>query len=116
MAIVTKLPKRRGLVPPASLSATAKDHWRKLVLEYGISDSAGLLLLEDALTSWDTAQVARRRVLKEGQTVKGSHGGLVTHPCVAISRNATSAFQRSMRQLNLDLLPIANKPGRPPRE
>jgi len=116
MSTTAKTPSRTSRDPPATLSAPAKEHWRRLRADFDIADAAGLLLLEQALTSWDLAQRAARVVAKEGMTVSGSHGGTKPHPLIAVGRDATSAFQRALRQLNLDVLPVANKPGRPPRD
>lgn len=98
---------------PSTLSAPARDLWRSLVAEYGIADAAGLSLLQAAMQSWDRAAQARELIARDGPLVQ-SGSGPRAHPAIAMERDALRAFLTAMRQLNFDVEPLRDGPGRPP--
>ena|SRR5437879_607300 len=100
--------------PPKHLSAEAKKWWRKLCDEYDLSDSAAQLLLENALSSFDRWQGARKILAREGAVVRDRFGQRVAHVAVAIERDAKGMMVRAFKALNLDLEPLRDGPGRPP--
>ena len=70
-------------------------------------------LLTLAAEALDRCAQAREAVDKDGLTVRTADGGLKTHPCIAIERDARLAFARLLRELDLDVEPPASD-RRPP--
>ena len=101
--------------PPDHLSDEAKKIWKDILAEYSIEDAAGLRILRVSLESFDRAQSARQAIDGEGMTVQDKFGQTKPHPLLAIERDSRAAFLAGLKALNLDLEPLRDKPGRPPR-
>jgi P27 family predicted phage terminase small subunit len=99
---------------PKHLSTEARKIWREILSEYDIQDAAGLRILRVSLESFDRAQAARKAIDKEGMTVFDKFGQLKCHPLLPIERDSRAAFLAGLKNLNLDLEPLHNAPGRPP--
>lgn len=82
--------------------------------EYALDDPAGLYLLETAARSWDRAQEARKAIEKDGLRVKDRFKQWKAHPLCTVERDALATFRASLKDLNLDLEPLRDRPGRPP--
>jgi phage terminase small subunit len=93
---------------PAHLSAEARAWWARFVAGWNLDD-AGRFILGAALESFDRMRGAQRVIKREGLTVKGK-----AHPATVIERDARLAMLRALRQLNLDVEPLRDQPGRPP--
>ncbi|HEV3330625.1 MAG TPA: P27 family phage terminase small subunit [Bryobacteraceae bacterium] len=93
----TKAPKR--------LSAEAKRWWNAIVEEYEVSDSAGRLLLENALTAFDEMRKAQAIIAEEGQVVEDRFKQKRQHPATLVLRDSRNLMLRSLKQLNLDIAP-----------
>src|SRR5690349_11405914 len=100
--------------PPGHLSGEAKDWWGRIVREYGISDEAGLLLLQSAMESWDRVNECRVILKKEGLTVKDKYEQHRPHPAAGIERDSRKAMLAALKDLRLDVEPLRPGPGRPP--
>lgn len=100
--------------PPAHLSEKAKDWWRKLSVEYPLQDSQAQLLLSAALTAWDRAREARAILRRQGLTVTDGKGKVRAHPMCSVERDAVKTMTQCLRDLHLDLEPLAARPGRRP--
>lgn len=100
--------------PPAHLSAEAKRVWKALHGEFALDDPAALALLRSAMEAFDRAEGARRQIEREGQTLPDRFGQLKAHPLLATERDARAQFLAALRQLNLDVEPLNDRPGRPP--
>ncbi len=98
--------------PPKHLSTESKKLWRAIVDEYTIADAAGLKILAVALEAYDRAQTARQQIDKDGMTIIDRWGQRKPHPLIACERDARAAFLSGLKALNLDLEPLANRPGR----
>ena len=99
---------------PPHLSADAKTWWRKIQRDYSIDDNAGLLLLQTAMEAFDRMKGAQAAIERDGPTVRGSAKQLSAHPLIAVERDARSQMLSAIKQLNLDLEPLRDGPGRPP--
>ena len=99
---------------PAHLSADAKSWWRKIQRDFSIDDPGGLLLLTTALEAFDRMKQAQAAIERDGPTVRGSTKQLVAHPLISVERDARGQMLAAIRQLNLDLEPLRDHPGRPP--
>jgi P27 family predicted phage terminase small subunit len=99
--------------PPQNLSREAKAWWRKIVHEYGISDEAGLLLLQTALEAFDRMRGAQSAIAEDGLTVEDRYSQKKAHPAIAIEHGARAHMLLALKALNLDLEPLKDGPGRP---
>lgn len=99
---------------PAGLSEPAKTWWRRIVNDYEITDAAGRLLVETALQAFDRMHEARELITKHGAVTKDRFGQLRPNPATVIERDSRAAMLHALKQLNLDLEPLRDGPGRPP--
>ena len=99
--------------PPKQLSAEAKRWWKKLVAEFGIDDPAGVLLLQTALEAFDRMRGCQQVIEAEGATVRDRFDQVRGHPLLAAERDARAQMLAALKQLNLDLEPLRDGPGRP---
>ena len=86
--------------PPGHLSSAMKRWWRRVAVEYQLQEQ-DYLVLQSACENWDLAQGARKTLKKEGLTVEDVKQGVKAHPLVAVARDARAAFNRCLKQLNL---------------
>ena len=98
---------------PATLSAEARKWWAKLLLEYGIDDPAGLFLLQTSLEAFDRMKEAQRRIKKDGAIIKDRFDQLRAHPAITTERDSRAQMLMAMKNLNLDIEPLRDGPGRP---
>jgi hypothetical protein len=87
--------------------------WRTLSTDYEIEDSAGLLLLETVVHSFDRALAARKVLKAEGPLVRDRFRQLKVHPACLIENNARLVMMKALKELHLDLEPLGPV-GRPP--
>lgn len=99
---------------PKHLSRAAKAWYRSLTDEYGIEDQAGKLLLQTALEAFDRMKAAAKRINADGDAVEDRFGQVKPHPLLNAERDARSQMLAALKQLNLDLEPLRDGPGRPP--
>ena len=99
---------------PSHLSDEATGWWEELAKEFDVSDPAGRLLLQTALESFDQMRRDQAVVDKEGSTVTDRWGQKKGHPLISSIRDARSQMLMALKQLNLDVVPTQDGPGRPP--
>ncbi len=88
--------------PPAHLSAEAAAWWQEVVRDFAL-EPHHQRLLQVACESWDRAQLARRELdAHGGVTFTDASGTIRAHPAVAIQRDASTLFNRTLRELDLD--------------
>jgi hypothetical protein len=106
-------PEVRSPEPPAHLGADGLALWQGIRNEYGIDDSAGLELLRHAAEAADRIASVRRQIDESGEllVIKGIPR---VNPLCAVERDQRAALVRCLRNLNLDLEPLRDRPGRPP--
>lgn len=98
---------------PKNLSVEGRRWWDRLMKEYGIEDQAGLLILQTALESFDRMRLAEAILKKDGMTIMDRFGQPKAHPMTVVERDSRAAMLAALRQLNLDLEPLRDGPGRP---
>src|SRR5215813_420981 len=91
--------------PPETLSDEAKRWWRSIVEEFQVDDSAGVLLLQSALESFDDMRRAQAILAKEGMTIVDRWGQQKQHPATLVLRDSRNLMLRCLKQLNLDIVP-----------
>lgn len=99
---------------PSSLSRAGRAWWKKLIDDYGIDDSGGLLLLETALQAFDRMHQARDLIAKHGAVTEDRFHQLRPNPATTIERDSRAAMMAALKALNLDLEPLRDAAGRPP--
>ena len=99
---------------PQHLSREGKRWWRKITAEYSIDDEAGKLLLQTALEAFDRMKKAAERIDQDGDAVEDRFGQVKPHPLLNAERDARSQMLAALKQLNLDVEPLRDAPGRPP--
>jgi len=99
---------------PGHLSEEARGIWNQLTEEYAIDDVGGLAILKAGLEAFDRAQGARLAIDEEGATIRDRFGALKPHPLLSCERDARAQWLAALKQLNLDLEPLRDGPGRPP--
>lgn len=101
--------------PPPHLSEEARREWLRLTEEYDLEDSAARLILTTAFEAFDRMRGAQRDLAAAGGcTFKDRFNKPKVHPAVAVERDARAAWLAALKQLNLDLEPLREGPGRPP--
>jgi len=98
---------------PAHLSKEAKSWWGRIVDEYDIQDQAGQLILQIGLEAFDRMRLAQGLLKKEGMTTQDRFGQPKAHPATTVERDSRAAMLGALKQLNLDLEPLNDRPGRP---
>lgn len=98
---------------PRHLSSEARKLWRTLTAEYDIADVGGLAILKTGLEAFDRATGAREAIDRDGLTMPDRFGVQKPHPLLAAERDARAQWLAALKQLNLDLEPLRDRPGRP---
>ena len=102
LASTSTAPQPRGPVPPAHLSEDTAHWWRTVVADFDL-EGHHLRLLQAACEAWDRMQAARQAIADHGAlTFTKANGDLVTHPAIAVERDARIGFARLVRELDLD--------------
>jgi phage terminase small subunit len=100
--------------PPAHLTKEARRLWKALLAEWPtVGDVAGLAILKTGLEAFDRATGARLAIDKDGLTIVDRFGIAKPHPLLPAERDARGQWLAALKQLNLDVEPLRDKPGRP---
>jgi P27 family predicted phage terminase small subunit len=99
--------------PPSTLSVSARKWFENIQQEYAITDAGGLLILTTAAEAYDRMKQAQAVVTKEVLTFTDRHGQMKMHPACQVERDNRSQLFTAMRALNLNIEPLAARPGRP---
>jgi len=105
--------KNSGPTPPRGLSVAAKRWWREIEAEYGIEDAGGLLVLQSACEAFDRMRQAQAILAAEGLVTRDRFGQAKVHPAAIVERDSRAQMLAAIKQLNLDLEPLKDRPGRP---
>ncbi|MBL8798774.1 MAG: hypothetical protein JNM56_33080 [Planctomycetia bacterium] len=105
-------PKIRVPAAPNTLGAEGRKLWRRIAEDYDL-DAAALVILESACLSQDRESGASAQLVTDGTTTTDRFGQVKAHPAVLIERDSRAAKLRALKQLNLDMEPLNDKPGRP---
>lgn len=96
-----------------NLSKEAAEWYERLISEYGISDDAGLLLLQTGLEAFDRMRECQLAVVRDGAQIKDRFEQLKPHPLLSVERDSRAQMLAALKSLNLDMEPLRDKPGRP---
>jgi P27 family predicted phage terminase small subunit len=98
---------------PKTLSREAKNLWRGIQEEYSIEDAGGLAILQAGLEAFDTMRRCQKIIGREGMQLPDRFGQMKAHPLLTVERDSRAQMLGALKQLNLDLEPLRNGPGRP---
>lgn len=101
-----------GPKPPKTLSREARALWAVYCHEY-VFDEHGLVVLGQALESFDRLRQAQELLTAEGIVQTDRFGQKKPHPAVVIERDARASMLRALGQLHIDVEPLHDGPGRP---
>src|SRR5512136_1953957 len=88
---------------PAGLSEAGANLWRKLSTEYRVDDAHGQAELALACRAADRLEACRKRIEKDGVSVRDRWGQVKPHPLLAAERDARAAVLAALRQLSLPI-------------
>ena len=100
---------------PPGLSAESRRLWNELQAEYRITDAAGLRFLRTACEALDQQRRAEAVVREAGMVAVDRYGAPRAHPLLAVARDSRAAMLKALAALNLDIEPLRDRAGRPPR-
>ena len=103
---------QKNIRAPSGLSKEARRWWRKIVTEYAIEDSGGLLILQALLEAFDTMREAQKILKADGMKVVDRFGQVRSNPLCAVLRDARGQVLAGLKALNLDVEPLKGL-GRP---
>jgi P27 family predicted phage terminase small subunit len=87
---------------PKHLTRESSAWYKKIIDEYGITDTGGLLLLQTACESFDRMKEAQKLIAVEGITILDFRGTPRIHPANAVERDSRSALISAIKTLGLD--------------
>ncbi len=90
------------LAAPRGLSRAARAAWREYMREFTDWSASDLELLELALRAKDRAAQCRRRIAREGLTLRGPRGATRLHPLVRVERTSVGFMLNAFKTLRLD--------------
>ena len=105
-------PAQRTASVPEHLGAAGRELWASIQASYAIADPGGLALLQQAAEAADRIASVRRQIDEQGEllVIKGIPR---VNPLCAVERDQRAALVRCLRNLNLDIEPLRDRPGRP---
>lgn len=98
---------------PGHLTDEGRQWWRRIVKEYGIDDDAGLLLLQTGLEAFCRMRECQAVISTDGAVIKDRFDQPKPHPLLSVERDSRAQMLAALKQLNLDLEPLRDGPGRP---
>jgi len=111
---MTKNIKKTTIPVTGQLKSSTKKFYDGIVKGYDL-ESHHLRILQLACQALDRAQDAQAALDKYGLTFESKDGTPRPRPEVRIRENAEISFARLIRELALDIEPVRDGPGRPPR-
>jgi hypothetical protein len=105
-------PAQRTASVPEHLGAAGRELWASIQASYAIADPGGLALLQQAAEAADRIASVRKQIDEAGEllVLKGIPR---VNPLCAVERDQRAALVRCLRNLNLDVEPLRDHPGRP---
>ena len=103
---------QRTAAAPEHLGAAGRELWSSIQESYAISDPGGMALLQQAAEAADRIASVRRQIDEQGELLVIKNIPRV-NPLCAVERDQRAALVRCLRNLNLDIEPLRDRPGRP---
>jgi hypothetical protein len=97
---------------PTHLGEAGRELWTSIQHAYQIDDPGGRALLQQAAEAADRIASVRRQIDEQGELLVIKNIPRV-NPLCAVERDQRAALVRCLRNLNLDVEPLRDRPGRP---
>jgi hypothetical protein len=91
----------------------SREEARRLKDEYEIDDQGGILHLLIFADADTTERNAQDIVNRDGLILQDRFGQKRAHPLLTVIRDARSQKLAALKALNLDIVPLRDRPGRP---
>jgi hypothetical protein len=69
--------------------------------------------LQTALEAFDRMRECQKAIERDGAAVKDRWGQVKPHPLLSAERDARGQMLGALKQLNFDIEPLRDRPGRP---
>jgi hypothetical protein len=102
-----------GPQPSRPLGEHGQALWRRVLVEYDVSDASGVEILTQACLACDRAEALAECVAVDGVTVRTPQG-IKTHPAIREELSCRGFVVRTLQKLGLNFEPVRAGPGRPP--
>ena len=99
---------------PAGLGKHGRQLWKTIQSEYAIEDAGGIAHLSSACRAEDDIQRMRQTVSTDGDVILDRFNQKAPHPLLAAIRGLEQVRRQCLRELNLNIEPLKDRPGRPP--
>lgn len=100
--------------PPRHLDKPGRDLFKRLVMDYAITDAGGLALLTTACECLDRMRQAQAAIQEHGALVRDRYDQLKNNPACVLERDARNGYLAALKALQLDIEPgVKQAPGRP---
>ena len=98
---------------PSGLNVSGRKFWKKVLLEYELSESHDLERLAMAAKCLDDLDDAEGRIKADGRFTVNRYGATVEHPGCKMVRDSRMLFIKIIRELALDIqIPSDSRPPR----
>ena len=97
---------------PKTLKTAGRRLWKAILTDFEL-DAGAREILHQAARSLDRATEAAAAVDAEGLVIHDRFGQAKPHPALATEATARAQFLTAVKQLNLDIEPLQDGPGRP---
>ena len=94
-------------------TGAAKAVRKRIQTEYAIEDSYGLYLLDRLEEDHALLVEIQKSLKKQGLVTRDRYGAERPNPLLATLKDTKSRILATLKQLNLDLEPLRDGPGRP---
>jgi phage terminase small subunit len=99
---------------PSNLTAAASVKWDEINRGWVLDESARMVL-GTALEAWDRMKAAQAGIKKHGLMLRDRFGQLRSNPLCTVERDSRAAWLSGLKMLSLDMEPLRERPGRPPK-
>jgi hypothetical protein len=111
---IVKPNSRHGNAPPRPLGKEGRLLWDRITKSFDVADAGGVELLLQACEATDFAAALRKAIVRDGQIIH-TRNGMKMHPAVRAELSYRSFITRTLARMGLDLEPLRETSGRPPK-
>jgi hypothetical protein len=99
---------------PQGLGKSGRRLWKGIQAEYTIEEAGALAHLQAACRAEDDIQRMRVTVTNDGDVLLDRFQQKHPHPLLTAIRGLEAVRRQALRELNLGIEPLHDRPGRPP--
>jgi len=100
--------------PSRTLGKHGRSLWDRIQSEYGVEDSGGLEMLQQACAALDRAETLRLEIDRDGEVIR-TRGGVKDHPALKHELANRAFVVRTLARLGLNFEAVkpVGRPGQP---